>query len=268
MNLQIISDAHMEMSGNMPIISVSGNILAMLGDMADPFDDETTRGYKHFLDYYSQLYEIIFIVLGNHEFYNRDYNKTINRVENLCSKYKNVFLLNRSSYLIHNIRILGCTLWSNIPKEYEHKICASLRDYKCIHEGDDDNNNDLITSKNTNAWHKQDLDWLTQEIYAAENRNEQIIVLTHHAPLFTGVSAPYTEDSFLKYGFCTDLKDLIAGRVKLCCSGHTHWNYLQIINGTIFYSNQVGYHNEKIKYKAQTTLKIDTTGSIIQFESL
>lgn len=65
-----------------------------------------------------------------------------------------------------------------------------------------------VTVADTNAWHKGMLEefllfsplfvimsaderaWLEKEISAARGRNQPVVVLTHHAPLRHGTSAP------------------------------------------------------------------------------
>lgn len=147
-----VSDVHLEFwKKNVPVYappSVEGGrcYLALCGDIGYPFTDM----YGQFLRVHSSLYDHVFVLAGNHEYYSR--KKTIreinNRIHEVCAGLPNVTFLDQTGATIETdgsvlplgprglespgaVRILGCTLWSPVSKEIE----SQMNDYKYIHIG-------------------------------------------------------------------------------------------------------------------------------------
>jgi hypothetical protein len=59
------------------------------------------------------------VLAGNHEYYNSEYHLENQRMQEICSKFKNVVFMNKKSVVYNNVRIIGTTLWSEIPKKLE-----------------------------------------------------------------------------------------------------------------------------------------------------
>jgi hypothetical protein len=110
----------------------------------------------------------------------------------------------------------------------------------------------------TNQWFKEELEWLKEEVEKAKQNGENVCILTHHAPLTTGTSAPGYEGSECNCAFSTDLQDLMGGNVKLWGFGHTHYSSNQTCNGTLVVSNQLGYvgMSEKSGYSTEGSFDV------------
>ena len=75
MRLQIVSDIHLEFySQNFPVIEKHAGNVALLGDIGKPF----TYVYERFLFQQSETFDHVFVILGNHEYYNA--NKTMDKI--------------------------------------------------------------------------------------------------------------------------------------------------------------------------------------------
>lgn len=100
----------------------------------------------------------VFVILGNHEFYAKEYSATIEMTRAICKEHENLIFLDCNSYLIPNtkIRILGCTLWSHVPEDAEQEVERSLSDYAVMRIVNPQNEKALlkIKVKDTNKWHK------------------------------------------------------------------------------------------------------------------
>lgn len=75
MKFQFISDIHLESRKKIPIIEKIKDIdnLFLLGDIGIPGTDI----YVKFMDWCSKNYKNVFIIYGNHEYYNKNSKKSI-----------------------------------------------------------------------------------------------------------------------------------------------------------------------------------------------
>ena len=127
---QYYSDLHLEHHNSFPIIKKIQTDypenLILAGDIGSPFTDN----YWNFLKEESKQFDKIFLICGNHEYYGStidQMNKYISRQLRL-SKLSNVYFLNNDVFEIGDIKIIGTTLWSEIPKKYEKDIVQYLYD--------------------------------------------------------------------------------------------------------------------------------------------
>jgi predicted phosphodiesterase len=248
MKIQVASDVHLEFfkeENTIPVIEKIGNVLALVGDIGYP----SKRNYERFIMEHADRFEYVFVIAGNHEFYTAEYHSTRQQIQEICSKKDNVHFLDKGSFLYVNpsdstdrIRILGCTLWSFVPDKSIEYISKVLNDYRCIQINEQGIKRTLQV-QDTVKWHKQEVKWLQEQIELAEHNHENVVVLTHHAPLVDGTCAPRFNGSEGNYAFSTDLKHVMKRNVMLWAFGHTHFSSMQTVKntGTVVASNQMGY---------------------------
>lgn len=275
--LQVVSDLHLEISAKaLPDIKRElqprCDHLALCGDIGRP----GSADYDHLLQHCSSQWKQVFVTLGNHEYYKGLESHVETAFERACSKYPNVYAMNRRSVLIEAgetapagstlapaLRVLGCTLWSHVPQEATYAVEDFMNDYRVIHVEDTVGVRKFTVDDN-NRKHKEDLTWLEEQLKTPE----PTIVLTHHAPLTTGTSAPRYEIPIksTRHAFSTDLSRLmvsdgtsgILSPVKLWCFGHTHWQADFLFNKTRIVTNARGYSRfEGSNYDAQRVYEIE-----------
>ena len=195
-------------------------IIILLGDIGYP----NTKVYNNFLEYLSNIFDDVYFIYGNHEYFGFS-------IENPNNTLKNVHYMNNDSIIINNNVILFTTLWTFIPKEYSDYVFNKIHDYKRIPNH---------TVNGVNKMYLENVEWLTKEIEKYSNYN--IIVCSHHAPSFKCISSKYTGD-ILNYNYASDLEYLMGG-CKYWLYGHTHNTVDITINGCIVSSNQYGYNND------------------------
>jgi len=108
-----------------------------------------------------------------------------------------------------SLRILGCTLWSDVSDEARHNVGSSLNDYVSISVARGNGAKSKATVDDTNFWHQRELAWPQNEMQRAEGDGKRVIVLTHHAPTFHCTSAPGHRSeppNFINYAFATRLE--------------------------------------------------------------
>lgn len=268
--LRYVSDLHLELRSNIdhpklkPLWNQDSSeneyYLALVGDIGNPYHETL----ELFLDLVSPKYRKIFYVPGNHEYYNyevipcRPKNDFDLELEKLCHKYDNVILMNNSVYDLDGIKIIGSTLWSNIPETHSD-IITKINDYYLIKKID---HASLvpIDIDDTNQWNKQSIDFIESEI---KDASDPCIVLTHHAPLF---SDPTTErytanpsylDGDNNYAFHNDLSYLMKNPICAWIYGHTHYTSRFEYNGIIVTTNQLGYRHEDTHFNPYAYLDLD-----------
>jgi hypothetical protein len=86
-------------------------------------------------------------------------------MKKLCEKYPNVILMDKTSVLIDGVRILGTTLWSHVPDDKRKIVEYSINDYHLINiwKGNPPKLQ-KITCDDTNFWHREELQWLQQQV--------------------------------------------------------------------------------------------------------
>lgn len=229
--------------------------LALLGDIGNPYHDNL----RLFFQQISSKYEKIFYIPGNHEYYNyhvipeRCKTEFDVKLDEICREFNNIILMNNKTYYIDNIKIIGSTLWTNVPKENAAYITNAIRDYSAIKlKKNVDGELESISTEDTNRWNKEAVDYIENEI---SNTTDPCIVLTHHAPLFSNVDLNHhTADPIYlngknNYAFHNNLTSLISKPVVAWLYGHTHYASSFLFNGVEIATNQLGYSYEESTIK-------------------
>lgn len=235
--VQVLSDLHLEVGqqylsytfpATAPLLLLDGDI----GRLAD-YD-----GYLKFLETQVCRYKKVFLVLGNHEFYGLDYEaglKIARRLEAEPTLADKLLLLHRARWDDPDsaLTILGCTLWSSIPKEAYSVVQSRVKDFKKINEWSVESHNEI---------HAQEAAWLREEVAQATSQKRRLLVATHHAPSVDGTSRPEQTENPWTCAFATNL----AGQdgwdgVRVWVFGHTHYSTDLICHGIRLVANQRGY---------------------------
>ncbi len=254
---QLLSDIHTELKPfNLSSLIPKCDNLFLAGDLGKPASKE----YLNLLNYTSKNWKNVFLIAGNHEFYKSSYHDTIKTKKENCQQFDNIHFLNRNKIILNNVKILGCTLWSNIPKIHSASIQDHINDYHLIR--DPENNYKKIDTDYTNNLHSIDLKWLESELQINEHTAcggyQATIVITHHAPSFNNTCDPKYIGKFTNYAFCTNLEYLFKN-VNIWIFGHTHWNTNTIIKNTRLISNQYGYSQlERARFNFETVFELKT----------
>lgn len=267
-SIQFISDIHLEFYGNSEnfnIIPHSPN-LALCGDIGYP----NHKNYRTFIIRCSQLFKNVFVIFGNHEFYNTKNTVVIDTMENrkaLMNNYPpNVYFLdNRSVYLdvITNeiyssvysnnennhdnsrfIKLLGSTLWSNI----DYYTASKINDTQLIYTSQNFNERKL-DYRDIKRMYNENINWILYEIN--KEPNIPCILLTHHAvhPIFLNKELIGNPRIHVQSAYVNWIPELYENKNLIACiCGHTHYpiNFKHNFenNSIYFLSNPVGYKRE------------------------
>jgi hypothetical protein len=277
--MQYISDIHLEMRQEFPRIKRLCNNLVLAGDIGSP----KSLIYKQFIEYCSSNWKNVFVIYGNHEYYNR--NDECFTMENFEdeSKYfpNNVYFMNNNVlYLYKNsvsetlltpevleasktllsgtrenpIKIIGSVLWSDITDF----VASKMNDYKKIytHKGNVGQPVSL-TPKITRFLFEINKNYILRELYSEPEL--KCVIITHHGT--HSLCQGHFKNSYLESGYATDISDLFQAKNLIACiNGHTHSSINIVLdNGIKLLANCFGYpgENQKIvKYNEGAALEL------------
>lgn len=235
MKIQYCSDLHLEFRENNEFLRShplppEGNILLLAGDIA-PF--RGLHQHDDFFDYISEHFDVSYWVPGNHEYYRSDIAEKSGVMNEKIRS--NVLLVNNTSVVHDNVKIIFSTLWSKISPGYQWQIERSLNDFHVIKSG-----GYRFSATRYNELHKESLDFIRQEL--SENREYATVVVTHHVPTFLHYPEKYKGDA-LNEAFAVELFDFIeTNGPDYWIFGHHHCNIPGFVIGrTQLLTNQLGY---------------------------
>ena len=252
MTIQYASDLHLEFPENKKFIKSNplqpkGNILLLAGDIV-PFN--LLDKHKDFFTYLSDNFETTYWIPGNHEYYHFDVT-TKCRVINEKIK-SNVFLVNNTSVLHQNSKLIFSTLWSKISNGNQWEIEKSMSDFQVIKY-----NGYRFSVDRFNQLHEDSIAFINMEVQ--QQTTENIVVATHHIPTFLNYPKQYKGD-ILNEAFAVELFDTIeSSNINYWIYGHHHTNTPDFkIGKTTLLTNQLGYvkHDEHNLFSTQKTFEL------------
>jgi predicted MPP superfamily phosphohydrolase len=244
--MQIASDLHLEFYKN-PLdvkLKISSPYLALLGDIC-VCGTSDIHNVEVFFNYYAPKYELIFWLPGNHEFYsgkrgvNQSIDQIIERCKKLCKQYKNVIFLNNKHYDIEinktKYRIIGTTLWTDIPQEKEEYVLSHLNDYNHIYMNGERHigiisieGNVRLAPAYINALHTKATRYINRQI---KDSVLPLIILTHHKPFINNEPDVKLDSTGYESDQVSKLTTANKRKIKVWCYGHTHRHF----NSTVLY---------------------------------
>jgi predicted phosphodiesterase len=257
MRIRILSDIHLELATNptkymKQFIPSTYNheysdILILAGDIGNP----TSKIYKLFLTEVSKYYAKVFVITGNHEYYqssHKNYDKRIGKSfgRRLISieSIDNMIELITSSLL--NVRFLGCTLWSTS----DSTLTKYINDYEYITD---------MTATKCNELNSYDINWLHNQLIMKGDDYDQTIVITHHLPSYKLIDDIYKNHPLNTF-FANHLDHLVE-KADIWICGHSHKAKHITIGTCECYLNPVGYYEEQTGYNITLTLELQTMKS-------
>lgn len=255
MKFRLLSDLHLEFQDRIldftpiPLQEDKETILILAGDIATGIDA------REFIEKLSKRFYKIVYVLGNHEFYNKEYNLIRKRWADLPGCGDNFILLDDNVAVIDDpynsniqVRLVGGTLWTDFDNGDWHKMFQAkgpngMNDFSCIK---------FKSGNKTSGYRKRK--FMPEDSVRAHNItkifiNETLlkpfdgktIVITHHLPHPLCVHDQFKTHP-LTCAYMTNLDSMIADHdIAVWCHGHTHTNVDFEIHGTRILCNPRGY---------------------------
>lgn len=256
MRIHQMSDLHLEFNHKFRATNpYDADILMLNGDIcvADYLtrSKESTKYYlgeiiRDFFKQASDNYQYVIYVPGNHEHYHGTFLDTV-RILREELNHPNLTILDNSSMIIDDYKIIGATLWTDCD-DGNPLVLNYLQNYM---------NDFKIVNYSKQPWkrfwpidskveHTKALKYISAE----SDGHDKVIVMTHHAPSVQSIHSSY-QDLMYYYanrGYYSDLDQFILDRpqIKLWTHGHVHNNFDYMIGSTKIICNPHGYHTENI----------------------
>jgi predicted phosphodiesterase len=235
-----MSDLHLELNRQYATFDFPAKapFLILGGDIGRMVDYDM---FLPFLARQTARFEKVFLVLGNHEFYEMTYEEGITKAREMEKEEVlegKLVLLDRNRWddPDSELTIVGATLWSKIPSSAAEMVTLRVSDYKKISGW---------TVAKHNECHTRDLAYLSETITDLNDTESQrtVLVVTHHAPCIAGSSKPEHANAPFKSAFSTDViqaREFVRG-VAVWMFGHTHFTTEFKKGGVRVVANQRGY---------------------------
>jgi Icc-related predicted phosphoesterase len=258
LKIDYLSDLHLEFyrTKNFPDLRADdgtiGDVLVLAGDIMvlKHLDvrrtDKRSRFmrdiYREFFTYISSLYEKIFYVTGNHEFYGDDIINAYGSLHDTLADFPNVECLDRRAVKYEGVHFIGVTLWTDFGRQNPLVMNFAkdkMNDYFAIY---------VNKKKKRKLTVEEVLDKHEIEKGFIENCLEnsfdkrRTVVITHHSPTYHAHDATKPVNMFTDL-FHVNMEYLMTRNkhIDAWIFGHTHHKYKQDIYGTTVCSNPVGY---------------------------
>jgi len=201
------------------------------GDIGNPL--HVNNHYDIFMKYVSTRFKKIFVIAGNHEYYQSAASITqVNMyLEDYFKQFSNISFLNNSYELYEDHCFIGTTLWSHIANPQ-----YIINDVRKIPNFDYTKYNKL---------NKLCIDFLSETL----QKHINCVVITHHMPSESLVDPKYRTTEMAQYNqwfYCNmdSMIEIYKTNIKCWIYGHTHTPNTKEINTVPFLCNPIGYPNE------------------------
>jgi len=241
--LNILSDLHISLAGQ-PLPGAASDIVILAGDISRP---------RQAIDWASGIERPVIYVPGNHEFYGGSLDST-NRDLDALSRGSSIHVLNQQEIVLHGIRFLGATLWTDFmlygegPQRQRaiEQAIELIRDFSRIQS--DDRPGSPFTPLESARVFRRHSAWLADKL--SEPFDGPTVVVTHHGPSPRSIH-PRFAGSPLNTCFVSNVEHLMDGdRVPLWIHGHTHDSFDYTVNGTRVVCNPRGYARDGVNENA------------------
>jgi len=260
MKINVISDLHLDFADlTLPggdVLILSGDICEarhLKRDMYNPdmvvleherTDQRPDRYYRFFEEECSKYREVV-MVMGNHEHYGFQYQKTYAHIARQLPA--NVTLLENETHTIDDVVFVGATLWTDMNKMDAltmFHMKSAMNDYRQV----------TMFNEAKNVYHRLDPERTVADHYRSKkfiedtvtaDPNKKYVVVTHHAPSKASIKPKYAGDTLMNGAYSSDLSDIMLDnpQIRLWTHGHTHDVFDYMIGQTRVICNPRGYQN-------------------------
>lgn len=254
MKIAIGSDLHIEFGDLILKNEDNVDLLILAGDivMMKDLDKESERGERcrNFFKRVSQEFPQTIYVMGNHEHYGGDFAKSKKRFGDFCY-YNNITgirLLDKETFKVNGYEFIGGTLWTDFNDMDNLTMLVAkerMNDYRGVK-----NTNDTTSFKFLPQHSLRDhgdmrgyLQTCMDNYKEAKRTDNNIVVVTHHAPSHKSIHPMYANDDLMNGNFASHMDEFILNnpQIQLWIHGHMHNEFDYKIGETRVVCNPRGY---------------------------
>ena len=293
MKIAICSDLHLEFGDIILKNEESADVLILGGDILVAADFGKPDRYNilepgakdsRYMDFMSRCsfqFPHVILIVGNHEHYHGDFQKTIPILRARFKDLANVHILDQSQVVIDNVTFIGGTLWTDMNKEDPLTmlhIKGMMNDFRTVYNGTmqrrvplykvDEDGKYVVNEKtgfyiedgfkfkdepakftpaDAVKYHKDMIEYIRLVIEG--KFDQKFVVVGHHTPSRLSTHEMYKGETLMNGGYSSSLDEFILDhpQIKLWTHGHTHHEFDYMIGSTRIVCNPRGY----INYEAQ-----------------
>lgn len=259
MKINVISDLHLDFAD---LVLPGGDVLILSGDICEArhlkkdmynkdmvlfeHEDKLQRPdrYYRFFEEECGKYREVVMVMGNHEHYGFQYQKTYSHIA--ANLPDNITLLENQTHVIDDVTFVGATLWTDMNKSDPltlWHVGRAMNDFRQV----------TMFNETKNAYHRLTPERVMQDHYKSkqfiqqtvkDRFDQKFVVVTHHAPSKASTKPQYADYALINGAYSSDLSELILEnpQIKLWTHGHTHDVFDYMIGSTRVVCNPRGYH--------------------------
>ena len=266
MRINVVSDIHLEF-GPIEIKNTEGaDVLILSGDICVAADvlhkdnlNNKSRKIHDFFEMCSKEFKNVIYIVGNHEHYNGDFQRTIPHLKQFLGHLDNLHILDKEIVTIDDVTFIGGTLWTDMNKEDGitlYHMSSMMNDFIKVSNGKIQNGIQAeddkpyyrikrLTPEDVVVDHKSMLEYI--RIIVEGKQDQKFVVVGHHAPSKLSTKPKYQDDYIMNGGYSSDLSEFILDhpQIKMWTHGHTHDTFDYMIGSTRVVCNPRGY----IKYE-------------------
>jgi predicted phosphodiesterase len=258
MRINLMSDLHLEFAD---LTLPGGDILILSGDLCEAknikkamynkdmvlleHEDKDRRPDRwfRFLEEECGKYAEVIYVMGNHEHYGFQYQKTLPHIKEQLPD--NIKLLENETHTIEDVVFVGATLWTDMNKGdalTRYHLSQSMNDYRQVTMFNEAKSAyHRLTPEKTEADHWKSRNYIRETVEG--NPTSKFVVVTHHSPSKLSIKPRYQGDHLMNGGYSSDLSEFILDnpQIKVWTHGHTHDFFDYVVGDTRIICNPRGY---------------------------
>jgi len=208
-------------------------------------------------------------VAGNHEHYDGYLDATLHALRRASDSplgpkatspaRDGVYFLERDQIVIGDLRLLGCTFWTDFrlsegKRDSAMRACrANVDDYRRIRLL---RARRALRPRDTARAHQVSVRWLRQHLAETPPGVRATVVLTHHAPSPRSADPRYA-DSLTSAAFVAQQDDLVAqSGAALWVHGHVHASFDYRLGETRVLANPQGHGDENPGFRPDLVVEV------------
>ena len=259
---QLASDLHVEMTIDDPVVPVEfPDVVAPILVLAGDVYVGRRENYADVIRGFSDRWERVVYVAGNHEVYNGDgedgqryYLERIHsHIEDVCLRLPNVAFLNDGYVEVGKTTFFGGTGWTDVPRQLWSISDCFMNDYS-----------NVFTSRRGRVTRfSPETAYELHKEFAAKleafldgykrtrkdaDPDRRLVVVTHHCPSYAYRGMEWTRDEmYAPWYFSSDMARFVRPPVDVWAYGHTHASCNMVNSaGVKVISNPMGYRPEQL----------------------
>ena len=250
MKVKLLSDVHLEFGdfdpGKGDVLVLAGDI-CVAGELLKEGDQRDT--YLTFFNRCVEGYRKVFYVLGNHEHYGSDFDKTLLTLKHVLPE--EISILHNSSECYEGVHFVGSTLWTSMG-DFDmgaiNEFGQRMNDYRQIVK-----DNQLLNVHDTIEENMVARNWFDQVLPTLKG---PVFMITHHAPSQSSVKGRYVDSG---PAYANSMEQWIEEHPQIThwVHGHIHHNNDYQIGGCRVISNPRGYDNYELNPDFNPDFEID-----------